>query len=72
MALKISFKGMLEVFKKSFIGFDEDKVTKLSGSLAYYTVFSMAPLLIVIISYWVCFWVKKPLKEKFMIKWLGL
>ncbi len=50
MALKISFKGMLEVFKNSFIGFDEDKVTKLSGSLAYYTVFSMAPLLIVIIS----------------------
>ena len=47
---KISFKGMWEVLKNSFIGFDEDKVTKLSGSLAYYTVFSMGPLLIVIIS----------------------
>ncbi|MEO7766038.1 MAG: YihY/virulence factor BrkB family protein [Ferruginibacter sp.] len=50
MASRISFKGMWEVLKNSFKGFDEDKVTKLSGSLAYYTVFSMGPLLIVIIS----------------------
>ena len=28
----------------------EDKITKMSGSLAYYTVFSMAPLLVMIIS----------------------
>ena len=47
---KISFKGMWEVLKNSFTGFGDDKVTKLSGSLAYYTVFSMGPLLIVIIS----------------------
>lgn len=50
MAEKITFKGAWEVFKNAFKGFDEDKVTKLSGSLAYYTVFSMAPLLIIIIS----------------------
>jgi len=50
MAEKLSFKGLVEVFKNSFKGFGEDKVTKLSGSLAYYTVFSMGPLLIVIIS----------------------
>ena len=47
---KISFKGIWEVLKNSFKGFGDDKVTKLSGSLAYYTVFSMAPLLIMIIS----------------------
>lgn len=47
---KISFKGMIEVFKNSISGFSNDKITKLSASLAYYTVFSMAPLLIVIIS----------------------
>lgn len=41
---------MAEVFKNSFSGFDEDRIMKLSGSLAYYTVFSMGPLLIVIIS----------------------
>jgi membrane protein len=47
---KLSFKGLWEVLKNSFKGFGEDKITKLSGSLAYYTVFSMAPLLIMIIS----------------------
>ena len=50
MPSKISFKGMLEVFNNAFKGFNENRVLKLSGSLAYYTVFSMAPLLIVIIS----------------------
>lgn len=50
MAEKVTFKGLLEVFKNTFSGFLDDKVTKLSGSLAYATIFSMAPLLIVIIS----------------------
>lgn len=47
---KITFKAVWGVIKASFTGFSDHKVTKLSGSLAYYTVFSMAPLLIVIIS----------------------
>lgn len=46
---RISAKGILEVFKQSFKGFGQDKLTKLSGSLAYCTVFSFGPLLIVII-----------------------
>ncbi len=50
MKEKFSFKGLWEVLKNSFKGFGDDKVTKMSGSLAYYTVFSMAPLLIMIIS----------------------
>lgn len=50
MNKKVSVKGMMEVFKNSFSGFGDDNVPKLSASLAYYTVFSMAPLLIVIIS----------------------
>lgn len=50
MAEKFSFKGLGEVFKNAFSGFGNDKVTKMSGSLAYYTVFSMGPLLVVIIS----------------------
>lgn len=47
---KVSLKGIWEVLKVAFTGFNDHKVTKLSGSLAYYTVFSMAPLLVVIIS----------------------
>lgn len=46
---KFSFKGLWKVFKQSFSGFADDKVMRLSASLAYYTVFSMGPLLIVII-----------------------
>ena len=47
---KVTLKGIWEILKASFTGFTDHKVTKLSGSLAYYTVFSMAPLLVVIIS----------------------
>ena len=43
-------KKWWEVLKDSFSGFSDDKVTKLGGSLAYYTVFSMGPLLVVLIS----------------------
>lgn len=47
---KISVKNVWGILKQSFKGFSEDKVTKLSASLAYYTVFSLAPLLVVLIS----------------------
>ncbi len=50
MGKKISFKGVVEIFKNAFSGFSDDKVTKLSGSLAYLTLFSLAPLLMIIIS----------------------
>ncbi|WP_300603632.1 YihY/virulence factor BrkB family protein [Niabella sp.] len=46
----ITLKGIWKVLKATFNGFSEHKITKLSGSLAYYTVFSMAPLLVMIIS----------------------
>jgi membrane protein len=49
MKTRISFKGIGEILKQSFKGFSQDKLTKLSGSLAYCTVFSFGPLLIVII-----------------------
>src|SRR4026207_1442821 len=47
---KITMKGLWKVLKNSFKGFSDDKVLKLSASLAYYTVFSIGPLLIVVIS----------------------
>lgn len=46
---KVSIKGLWEVLKQSFSGFSDDRLPKLSGSLAYCTVFSMGPLLIVIV-----------------------
>jgi membrane protein len=47
---KLSLKGIWLVIKDSFAGFSDHKVTKISGSLAYYTVFSMAPLLVMVIA----------------------
>ncbi len=50
MAKKVSLKGIWHVIKATFSGFIDDNIVKLSGALAYFTVFSMGPMLIVIIS----------------------
>ncbi len=49
MRKKVTFKGVFQILKESFIGFDNDKVFKLSGSLAYFTIFSIGPMLIIMI-----------------------
>ena len=46
---RFSFQLVWQALKDAFKGFTDDKITKLSASLAYYTVFSLGPLLIVII-----------------------
>lgn len=46
---KITIKGFWQILKKAGTGFMQDKVVKLSASLAYYTVFSLGPMIIVII-----------------------
>ncbi|NCI49549.1 YihY/virulence factor BrkB family protein [Sediminibacterium roseum] len=47
---KLTFKGIKEILGNTVKGLGEDRVIKLSGSLAYSTVFAMGPLMIVIIS----------------------
>ncbi len=49
MANKLSLKSIWKVLKQAFSGFADDKVLKLSAALAYYTVFSIGPMIIVII-----------------------
>jgi len=49
MKKKITFKGVLKLLRDTFKGFSDDNVFKLSGSLAYFTVFSIGPMLIVMI-----------------------
>ena len=61
---KLSFKGIFAVLKSAFNGFNDHKITKLSGSLAYYTVFSMGPLLVVIISLCSIFYEKEAAQGK--------
>jgi membrane protein len=47
--MKVTIKGLWEVLKNSCEGFSNDRILKLSAALAYYTVFSVGPLLIVIV-----------------------
>jgi membrane protein len=49
MKKKITLKGIWKVLKCSFKSFGDDKITKKSASLSYYTIFSLGPMLIVII-----------------------
>jgi len=50
MSIMRFIKGAGNVFKMSFVGFSDDKVLKLSGSLAYTMVFSMGPLILIVIT----------------------
>ncbi|MGI8636158.1 MAG: YihY/virulence factor BrkB family protein [Segetibacter sp.] len=49
MKKKLTWRGAWGLVKDAFTGFLDDKVVKLSGALAYFTVFSIGPMLIVII-----------------------
>jgi membrane protein len=44
------FKNAWELLSVSFTAFDEDRALRMSAALAYYTTFSIAPLLIMLIS----------------------
>ena len=50
MQIKILAKRILGLFKETFRGFMNDNVLQLSAALSYYTIFSLPPLLIIIIS----------------------
>ena len=43
-------KKYLAMFKQTFTEFGEDKVPRLGAALAYYTIFSLAPLLLIAIA----------------------
>lgn len=47
---KIHIKKIAYLLKESLLGFIDDNAIKLSAALSYYTIFSLAPLLIIIIS----------------------
>lgn len=50
MQTRITMNAAWKILKDTFTGFLEDKALKFSASLSYYTVFSMAPLLLLLIS----------------------
>ncbi len=46
---KLDARGFWEMAKATWAEFKEDKVPRLGAALAYYTIFSLAPLLIIVI-----------------------
>lgn len=44
-----NWKKLLQTFYKAFLSFNEDRCLKMSASLAYYSIFSIGPLLIIVI-----------------------
>ena len=56
MKKKFRFKDIWLLIRDAGNGFGDDKVIKLSGSLAYFTIFSIGPMLIVIMFFADLFW----------------
>ncbi|WP_319423249.1 YihY/virulence factor BrkB family protein [Pleurocapsa sp. FMAR1] len=48
--MQIRIKTVFQLFKEAFVEWQEDKVTLLAAALAYYTVFSITPLLVIAIA----------------------
>ena len=46
----MNIKTSLELLKETFSEWNKDKASRLAAALAYYTVFSLAPLLIIVIA----------------------
>ena len=61
---KESFKNGFKLLTGAFNGFLDDKGLKLSAALAYYTVFSLAPLLLLLISLAGAFFGKDAINNK--------
>ncbi|MEP7355826.1 MAG: YihY/virulence factor BrkB family protein [Anaerolineales bacterium] len=47
---RLDARGFWELIKTTWAEFNEDKVPRLGAALAYYTIFSLAPLLIIVIA----------------------
>ena len=54
-----------KLLKKTFQEFDDDNALKLSASLSYYTIFSLPPLLIIIISVFSIFFGREAVNGQF-------
>ena len=54
------------LLKLTYQGWKEDKASRLSAALAYYTIFSLAPLLIIVIAITGLFWQKDIVQSQVM------
>ena len=60
------FSNLPNLLKLSYQGWKEDKASRLSAALAYYTIFSLAPLLIIVIAITGLFWQQQAVRQQVM------
>ena len=46
----MDMKAGIQLLKETFKGWSEDKAPRLAAALAYYTIFSVAPLMIIAVA----------------------
>jgi len=61
---RLTPKAFWTVLKQTLKGFGSDNVLKLSASLAYYTIFSLGPMMIVILFLADLFWGREAIQER--------
>jgi membrane protein len=66
------FSNLPNLLKLSYQGWKEDKASRLSAALAYYTIFSLAPLLIIVIAVTGLFWDQVAVQAQVMNQVEGL
>ena len=70
--MKKLLSNLPTLFKLSYQDWKEDKASRLSAALAYYTVFSLAPMLLIIIAVTGLFWSQDVVQEQVMNQIEGL
>jgi membrane protein len=70
--MKKLFSNLPNILKLSYEGWKEDKASRLSAALAYYTIFSLAPLLIIVIAITGLFWQQQAVQQQVMGQIQGL
>jgi membrane protein len=70
--MRKSFRNFPHLLKLSYQGWNEDKASRLAAALAYYTIFSLAPLLIIVIAITGLFWQQQAVQQQVMGQIQGL
>jgi membrane protein len=56
-------KNLPNLFKLTYQGWKEDKASRLAAALAYYTIFSLAPMLVIVIAVAGLIWQREAVQE---------
>ena len=70
--MKKLLSNLPNLLKLTYQGWKEDKASRLSAALAYYTVFSLAPLLVIVIAITGLFWQREAVQSEIMSQVEGL